>query len=271
MIILTFLKNIFSSLKQISSDEPTLYKDLMQPSAQETGKLFARVPATINALFAPWDNWIQWQRYSVERTKRLLEKKLENVSPEDIVAPEPYVAIPAIDALSYSIDNQELREMYATLLSKAMYKKTKDAVHPAFIEVIKQMSPADAAYFKHIASLSALPIINIGVECQDDFCSYIPTIKYFNTFSKDFPNYELSISNLLRLGLIDIPAGSYYADESLYNELIKESLNQGYDLDYFAKQLPNDTRLKQIQYDNLCISITDFGENFYSVCVQDIV
>lgn len=74
----------------------------------------------------------------------MLEKKLEKISDEDIQIPEGYIAIPAIQALSYSFNSKQLRKLYANLLSKAMYKKTADKIHPAYTEIIKQLSPLDA-------------------------------------------------------------------------------------------------------------------------------
>ena len=73
-----------------------LYHDALQPSAQESGKLIARIPRAINAAFAGLDKWILNREYSVEETKKLLAAKLDNINPEKIVEPEPYVAVPAI-------------------------------------------------------------------------------------------------------------------------------------------------------------------------------
>lgn len=66
-------------------------------------------------------------------TEKLLEQKLKNIDEEKIVSPESYVAVPAIQAISYSMNSDELRNLYANLLAKAMVTPTKDAVHPSFV------------------------------------------------------------------------------------------------------------------------------------------
>ena len=103
---------------------PELYQDAFQPTVQETGKLVSRIPRAINAAFSGLDKWILNREYSIDETKKLLAQKLENVEPEKIVEPEPYVAIPAIQAISYSMNSEELRDLYANLLAKAMNTDT---------------------------------------------------------------------------------------------------------------------------------------------------
>ena len=61
---------------------PKLYDDMIQPTAQETGKILACIPQAINAAFSSLDIWIANRDYNVEETKVLLAKKLGNVEPE---------------------------------------------------------------------------------------------------------------------------------------------------------------------------------------------
>ena len=131
---------------------PTLYEDALQPAVQEVGKFVARIPRAINAAFCGIDKWILNKEYTINETKKLLAQKLENVNPEKIIEPEPYVAVPIIQAISYSMNNEELRNLYANLLANAMNLDTKDSVHPSFVEIIRQMSPNDAKIFKHIST-----------------------------------------------------------------------------------------------------------------------
>ena len=91
-----------NELEKALKTVPELYHDTLQPSAQETGKMLARIPRAINAAFSRLDKWILNREYSVDETKKLLTEKLNKVDPDKIVEPEPYVAIPAIQAISYA-------------------------------------------------------------------------------------------------------------------------------------------------------------------------
>lgn len=153
-----------NELEKALKTVPELYHDTLQPSAQETGKMLARIPRAINAAFSRLDKWILNREYSVDETKKLLTEKLNKVDPDKIVEPEPYVAIPAIQAISYAMNSDELRNLYANLLAKSMISDTKDTVHPSFVEIIKQMSPIDAHIFQIIMSSQPRPIIDLEKE-----------------------------------------------------------------------------------------------------------
>ena len=187
---------------------PELYTDLAQPSVQETGKFIARIPRAINAALLGVDQWIEKQEYNVAETKKLLAQKLENVSPDKIVQPEPYVAVPAIQAISYSMENNELRNMYANLLAKSMVVDTKDLVHPAFVEIIKQMSPIDAQIFAIICQSEYMPLINLKID--QGFEGYRHVQNYCSWMDKfSIKQVSASIDNLIRLGLIVVPTRAY--------------------------------------------------------------
>lgn len=78
--------------------------------------------------------------------------------------PEAYVAVPAIQAISYSMNSEELRNLYANLLAKAMNSDTKDMVHPSFVEIIKQMSPIDALVLNEITQSNYFPLVNLSIK-----------------------------------------------------------------------------------------------------------
>lgn len=143
---------------------PEVYDDALKPAAQESGKTIALIPRTINAALVPLRKWIAEQEYSLAETEKILAKKLEHVGEEKIVTPNAYVAVPAIQAISYSMDSEELRNLYANLLAKAMNIDTKECVHPAFVELIKQMSPIDAIMIKGIYEKTVTPLIDLCIE-----------------------------------------------------------------------------------------------------------
>lgn len=241
---------------------PELYHDALQPSAQESGKLIARIPRAINAAFAGLDKWILNREYSVEETKKLLAAKLDNINPEKIVEPEPYVAVPAIQAISYAMNSDELRNLYANLLAKSMINDTKDAVHPSFVEIIKQMSPIDARVFQSIMDSQLRPVINLRKQIQTG--SSIP-IQSHCTWIQSFSIKQCatSIDNLLRLGLIEIPSGTSYTDKRAYNRVKQNPLFKELEQKYEPFLLPNET----LGYDECYIKLSDLSTLFYEVCV----
>ncbi|MFR3727641.1 DUF4393 domain-containing protein [Lacrimispora sp.] len=243
---------------------PELYDDALKPAAQESGKLLARVPRAINAVFADLDKWILNKEYSTEETKKLLSHKLQSISPEKIVTPEPYVAIPAIQAISYSMNSEELRNLYANLLAKSMNTDTKDSVHPAFVEIIKQMSPTDAKVFKIICKAETRPLISISILDEN---GGLTSVQRHFSWINSIPASIIctSLDNLVRLGLIDIPYGSSYSNTYFYNK-IKKSLK----FKAFTEALKEKLEKGQSLYlSEEVIQLNDLSTLFYSVCLSD--
>lgn len=255
----TLAKGIGKAIETV----PELYQDAFQPTVQETGKLIARIPHAINAAFSGLDKWILNKEYGIEETKKLLAQKLENVEPEKIVEPEAYVAIPALQAISYSMNSEELRNLYANLLAKSMNVDTKDSVHPSFVEIIKQMSPNDALIFKTIYEAHLKPLIDLYISLPngkgEDY--HIYNISWFTSYSPTI--IRITLDNLLRLGLIEIPSGKYYANDTAYS--IIRSTNHYSE----AQNKLIAYRIGKIQENKKYIKCTELATSFYNICIND--
>lgn len=241
---------------------PDLYEDAFKSTTQESGKVLSLIPRTVNAALVPLRQWIANKEYNLAETEKLLALKLEHVGENKIVTPEAYVAVPAIQAISYSKDSEELRNLYANLLAKAMNADKKDEVHPGFLETIKQLSPEDAMLFKHIFPLQYRPVIDVRLELADG--GYKTLAKYCNTFvNSRLSNYGLALDNLIRLGLVEIPLNESYNNESVY-ESVLIMLKSQYDFEYYIKEYPNAVN---ITYSKGRVIITAYGQAFYNTCV----
>ena len=127
--------------KEIAKD---VYQDAGKPIVKPTGELVGLIPRAIKAALLPIEKWIESREYNLAETKKLLEQKLANISPEQIASPEAHIAVPALQYISYCMDNEELRNMYANLLASSMNKAVINGVHPSFVEIIKQLHQGKA-------------------------------------------------------------------------------------------------------------------------------
>lgn len=241
---------------------PDAYNDVIQPAAKESGKTLSLIPRTINAALIPLQCWIAKAEYRLAETEKLLAIKLEHIGEEKIITPDPYVAVPALQAISYSMDSNELRELYANLLAKAMNIDTKNTVHPSFVETIKQVSPSDASYFQRICPLETRPMIELRLELHNSLRYTVS--RQCNNFSIGHEKtYPLSINNLSRLGLINIPQDVWYGEDSLYSDLISY-LQRKFTLEQYKSDFPT---ASGFEYYKQRIDITDYGYAFYNTCV----
>lgn len=242
---------------------PTLYEDGLQPAIREAGKALAIIPQTVNAALIPLRKWNIEREYNFSETQKLLAKKLENIEPQKIVTPDTFVAIPALQAISYSMDSEELRNLYANLLAKSMNIDTKEFVHPSFVEIIKQMSPYDVNFFSFLAFKKDRPIVDVLVSSGIE--GYLLRGTHCTMFEiYDQGIRQVCIDNLLRLGLINIPSDFFCTDTSIYIPLEKQ-VKEEY-IDSFTYDYPIEAKFKFVRG---AICFTDFGNSFIDTCVSD--
>lgn len=245
---------------------PTFYEDALQPTVQEVGKFAARVPRAINAAFSGLDKWILNKEYAIDETKKLLAQKLADVAPEKIVEPEPYVAVPAIQAISYSMNSEELRNLYANLLAKAMNSDTKDLVHPSFVEIIKQLSPIDSLVFKMIMERMPNPLIDLIYKNAKGHSITLETnIIDIDNKITTIEHASVAIDNLIKQNLIFVPEDSHYLNEHSYDKLIKS--------EYYLTQeqlYPSTKNGFKFTHKKRMIEKTNIGSSFYEICVKDL-
>lgn len=217
------------------------YDDTLHPVLQETGKSLALIPRAINAALAALQIWTINREYKIEETTKLLEIKLANISPEKIIPPEPYVAVPAIQAISYCMNCEELRDMFASLLASAMNSDKKDDVHPSFVEIIKNLSPLDAKIinFLNLKNNDKIPIVNyqfskiqrtsfLQLEAGKQVTDILNHVILIDDIETNVLKTSTSIHNLERLGLISINYTSSISDSHLYDKFEKTDLYNEY-------------------------------------------
>lgn len=123
-----------------------VYADLLQPPARSlgsgTGKLLSLVlDGAGQALVA-----------TGSKLKRIVGRIEERVPEDRLIAAPPEIAGPVLEGIRYLNEGSPLFEMFEQLLISACDRDALDNVHPAFPEVIKQLSAQEALLFQYIAS-----------------------------------------------------------------------------------------------------------------------
>lgn len=253
--------------KEIAKDA---YSDVVKPVVQPTGELVGLLPRAIKAALAPVEKWVLQREYNVAETKKLLEEKLSSVPPELIEAPEPHIAVPALQYISYCMDNEELRDMYANLLANSMNKIVKNGVHPGFIEIIKQLCPDEAKILREIMMTEAIPVITLRRENEKGTGeTVIRNFSNIGELAECEEPYEMNryFNNLIRLGLLEKPGSfSSLADKSMYKSLE----NHTYILPYIKEIEQRTDEYNKVSFTESYIYMTDYGKKFCSICLGTI-
>lgn len=260
------MSSLLDGAGDLLGEIPEIYDDALKPTVQESGQVVALVPKAINAALVPLRKWIAEREYSLAQTEKLLAEKLKNVPEEKITTPEAYIGVPALQAIAYSMDCDELRDMYANLLASAMNVDLKSGVHPSFAELIKQMSPTDARVFKTIHEATITPALDlyISVEATEESEGgdrhHIYNITWIDDIS--YKEVVVSIDNLIRLGLIEMPSGIFYTHKANYD--VVKATQTFRDFERMLQSRDEGAVKTTEKY----IRRTALADAFYEVCVK---
>lgn len=265
------LKDAGANLLNNIADDAEIVKDVydngLKPAVQQAGKVLSFPLELINSLLVRPRIWITNANYKLQETNILIAKKLENISADEIKAPEAHIAVPALQALSYSMDSKELRNMYANLLAKSMYTKTANEVYPAYVDIIRQLSSLDIKIFEYIASneygiaIKKVRLEKISAYGGVDFLSIATSIQFAEAYE-----VACSFDNLLRLRLIEL--GDKFIDEKFYEEIDNNPMSQEFYKE--AEKRITDPNCEKLIFKNKSIEMTLLGRNFYKICNKDI-
>lgn len=265
-------KAINELLDQSSGVLEKAYDDLAHPSAKSIGNTVSLIPRTIGVWLGKWEKWVINGEESIKLTSQAVEAKASQIPEEKLTEPEPYVAIPAVQQLSYCYDSDELREMYANLLVSSMNIDTKYQVHPSFVDIIKQLTPDEAKLLKHISgktghtfkSLHYFPLIDLQIELGEDN-GHVSLIRNYSNLGDDVcdapENICAYIENLDRLKLICILEDIHLIHSEHYEPLETAPFLQIHKSMNFEGGKGFSTKKKAFY-------VTAYGEAFINTCIS---
>lgn len=204
--------------------EVPIYQDLAQPALQEAGRNLVVLGKAVKIALAPITALVWGYETIAEYIHKAVTEKLKNVPQENIIPPALEVAGPAIEALRFAGNNEDIRELYANLLANSMDSTTAKNAHPSFVEIIKNISSDEAHLMKCFVQNSMYPLIDVRGMLPDNK-GHIVQYKNHSLFGLLAPNIKAPnlipsyIDNLCRLGLIEIPALEHLTDDAVYKPL----------------------------------------------------
>lgn len=190
--------------------------------------------------------------------------EVSNIPIDQIQEPKLSVLGPALEASKYYIDDEELRSLFAKLIAASMDNSKNEVLQPAFVEIIKQMSPIDAKNLINLYDIKDKqnPIVSIILESKDSK-NYKEVFDHFyieNIGNISHVRVASSLLNLKRLGLIEINYGVFLSDENRYLSYENHPI-----INQFKNEYNDD--LYSIKLKKGLIKITNFGMDFCKICI----
>ena len=255
---------VVEAAQEIAKAVP-VYQDALQPAVREVGKALQTVAKTIHIALAPISALVWGYEHIRDFILSRVAEKMKQVPSERIVTPSPLVAGPTLEALRFAGHDSTLREMYASLLATSLDSETTHLAHPSFVEIIKNLSPDEAKLIRYMAVHQNVPLLDVrnGIKGKTGFKLFFSNFSMLSyqsivDFNDLLPNY---IDNVARLGIIEIPEGTYLVDSENYIPL--ESSDK-------IQQMKHDIERDggEIRFDRKVMRLTQLGRQFIKACVE---
>lgn len=132
----------------------------------ELGQSAATITRFINNLLLP----VAAVNFAFDKARMYFETRFEDdlasrmrdVPQERILEPKASIAAPVLEGLAFSHDEPPLRDLFLDLLKSAMDSNKASQVHPAFAEVIKQISSEEATLLRAVLGTKRLGVLRLG-------------------------------------------------------------------------------------------------------------
>ena len=238
------------------------YKDLAKPSLEPIGQIISYPFRALRIAFGPIEKWLTHQEASLKMAAEAVAEKTKDIPEEKIVPLEPYIAVPAVMQLSYCENREEIRDLYANLLASSMNVDKKWQVHPAFVDIIKQLNPDEAKYLKSLTPLTSIiyPIIDVDFSINGANGGH-PIITNFTDYHLDVLEHPRNIcsyiDNFVRLNIIEIPFGQAVNDPEKYKALESNPM--------IKSPVGGDQSQIKYSYRHKLFKLTNFGVNLLNV------
>lgn len=262
------IRDVVDAVTGVAKAVP-VYQDVVQPAAQEIGKALQTVARTVHVALAPVSVLVWGYDQIKDFVSTKVAERLCNVPPENIVTPKPNIAGPVLESLRYIGHESSLSELYANLLAASMDKATASGAHPAFVEIIKQLTPDEAKLVGLFVHPLPFPIVNVRWEYknptpeQSGGQDVLVNFSLLGQLAKlEFPHLTPTyIDNLCRLGLAEVPAMYQYTAKGIYDALenAPEVLKAKAEIEAHSEWTHNIERKG--------LRVTELGKQFAAICV----
>ncbi len=162
--------------------------------------------------------------YFSDKFESDLRPRADRIPPEQLVEPKASIAGPALQGLAFSHDEPSLKDMYLSLIASAMDGRTAADVHPAFVEIIRQLTPEEASSLQSILTLSnSIPIAaikktTVGEHGWSTVSRHLLNgVDMATRLPVDNPRIPAMVDNWIRLGLVEVNYTQFLVGENAYN------------------------------------------------------
>lgn len=242
-----------------------IYEDLAQPSVRAVGGALGTVFEFSSSILLPVK--LLNEKVKLNFTKNLndYKKKLEEVPEEKRCEVHPQIGTPIVEKLTYTT-NEEIADLFTTLLVNASNIDMISTAHPSFVNMIERLSPDEARIIKYLKGREDVQYCDFrgkakvggGFTTMGEHLTLIP----FEVQLDFSNNVNAYLSNLVSMGILFDMDGKYIIDQTIYNKIKEQHKFE----EYKSRWVPH--VFKDFVTNNSYYKVTDFGKLFIRACIN---
>lgn len=242
-----------ADLTKVAGD---IYSDGASATMKEISKIGVDAVKVVRLALAP----IQFLAAGQDRLSFFIDRAIRGIEPDKRISPMPSIALPLMEKLRYQDDGDVLTDIYINLLSRTFDADRFGEAHPAFLNIISQLSTDEAillnefsgkkfqVIFKNYSSSTSKQLAAKFVEgaVDDEHRNWIAEHILNAEVLTQIKYLPVYLEHLVSLGLL-----TYTND--YHDELVRRfpKTEYSYGRHYWS------------------LNISKFGALFHSACVRD--
>lgn len=116
------------------------YEDALKPGVKQVGTIVEDLTKVILLGLAP----VQFAAALQDRYRTFLDESVRRVPEAERVSPVPQILGPVLEGIKYEPEDSPITEMFSQLLSSSMDRGRVQDAHPAFSQIVRQLSQDEA-------------------------------------------------------------------------------------------------------------------------------
>lgn len=216
------------------------------------------LPSTLNDVSGQIWDMSKVQAFTVATVEEILERR--GVPKHRVRAPSMEITIPAIEAMRYS----PLRREIAGLIASTMDHENADQAHPAFLNLLGQLTRDEIAILGafpgqgRLLPMADLWLLHGGEHVEVIHRNIVPSALARLCEAKS--RLPLYIDNLIRLQLLHEPKDVKIRDARPYSNLLRQN--------FCTRLMEANSVRRNSSLEKRVLALTATGEAFRNVCLS---
>ena len=174
--MINFEEKLESALVEVGKETVS---DLVRPTSKSIGDNIGLLVDGVMGWLGYWGEKQRIKRTAyLEDYKKKITENIHGIPEDKLIEPPIRIVGPAIEASKYFVEEEYCRDMFAKLIASSCDSSKTKSVHPAFPEIIKQLTPMDAKFLMLFKNNNAYPAAELTEVHKDGKVSPFPNMLF---------------------------------------------------------------------------------------------